>query len=316
MGVETVGTPLWWCGFVGFVLAMLALDLGVFHRKAVKVKLRAALSWAALTVVLALAFNGLVWKWFGAQKAAEFFTGYLLEESLSVDNIFVFALTFSAFRVPGHLQHRVLFWGILGALIMRAAFIIGGAALVARFDWVMYLFGAILLASGAKLLAQGDADEAAELKDRPLVRLFRRLLPMTDGFRGEKFFTREGGRILATPLFLALLVIEMSDVIFAVDSIPAIFGVTRDPFIVFTSNIFAILGLRSIYFVLAAVLPMFHLLKKGISLVLIFIGIKILLEDVVHVPIWVSLSTISVLVFGSILLSRLLPPAPVADEHT
>jgi tellurite resistance protein TerC len=302
---ETIGTPGLWIGFTVFVLAMLALDLGVFHRKAHAVTLKEAASWSAVWVGLAVVFNVGVWNWFGSQKALEFTTGYLLEKSLAVDNIFVFLVVFSAFAVPAAYQHRVLFWGILGALVMRAAFIFAGAALLARFHWVMYVFGAILLLTAVKLLrSHGEESDPTESW---VTRTYRRFVPSTDGYRGDRFFVKEAGKWLATPLFLVLIIIEVTDLVFAVDSIPAIFAVTSDPFIVFTSNIFAILGLRSMYFLLAGVMEKFHLLKIGLAVVLAFVGVKMLLIDVYKIPILASLAVIVAVIGGSIGLSFLFP---------
>ena len=272
--------PLWlWILFNLFVLAMLALDLGVFHRKAHAVSLRESSIWTALWVVLALVFNLGVWHYLGAQRGLEFLTGYLIEKSLSVDNIFVFALLFSYFAVPAKYQHKVLFWGILGALVMRAVMIAAGAALLNRFAWIIYLFGAFLILTGIKMILQREREIHPE--QNPLVRGFRRIVPVTADYRGARFFLRERGRWMATPLFLVLFLVEVSDVIFAVDSIPAIFAVTRDPFIIYTSNVFAILGLRSLYFALAGVIDRFHYLKIGLGIVLAFVGAKMILG---HTP--------------------------------
>jgi tellurite resistance protein TerC len=271
--IETsVTSPLVWGGFVLFVLLSIAVDLGVYRRKR-GMTARLALSWAAVWVVLALVFAGVVWRHLGAESAEEFLAGYLLEKSLSVDNLFVFVLVFSHFRTPRAEQHRVLVWGIIGALVMRAIMILAGATLVARFDWVLLLFAALLLVSGVKLLLQGDAGDE-DPSDSRIVRLARRVLPLTDGYRGHAFFVVEDGKRKATLLFLVLVVIEASDVLFAVDSIPAIFGVTTDPFIVFTSNVFAILGLRSLFFVIEAAIQRLRYLKLGLSFLLIFIALK------------------------------------------
>ena len=301
MPIESVGSPLLWGGFVAFVLAMLALDLGVFHRKAHTVSLKEAALWSAVWIGLAGLFALGVQAWYGPERALEFVTGYVIEKALSVDNIFVFVVIFSYFAVPAQLQHRVLFWGILGALLMRAAFILVGGAFLARFHWAIYVFGAILVLTGIKLLLQRHAhyDPAGN----PVVRLFRRLFPVSAGFDGSKFFTREGAKLVATPLFLALLVVEATDVVFAVDSIPAIFAITKDPFLVFTSNIFAILGLRSLYFLLAGVVDKFRYLKTGLALVLVFVGSKMLLAEFWKVPVALSLSIIGVLLGASVLAS-------------
>ena len=267
---------LWlWVGFNIFVLAMLALDLGVFHRKCHVVTLKESLAWTAVWIALALVFNAGVWHFYGSGKALEFFTGYLIEKSLSVDNVFVFALLFSYFAVPPLYQHKVLFWGILGALVMRAVMIALGAALIAKFAWIIYVFGAFLILTGIKMIVKRE--EEIHPENNPVVKWFKRLMPVTPDYRGDKFFVRENGLRMATPLFVVLLLVEVSDLIFAVDSIPAIFAVTTDPFIVYTSNVFAILGLRSIYFALAGVIDKFHYLKIGLGVVLSFVGVKMLL---------------------------------------
>jgi len=267
---------LWlWASFNVFVLAMLALDLGVFHRKAHVVSLKESLTWTLVWIGLALAFNAGVWHYAGSTKALEFFTGYLIEKSLSVDNVFVFALLFSYFAVPPLFQHKVLFWGILGALIMRAIMIVAGAALIAKFAWIIYVFGGFLILTGIKMIVKRE--EEIHPERNPVVKWFKRLIPVTPDYRGDKFFVRENGIRMATPLFVVLLLVEISDVIFAVDSIPAIFAVTKDPFIVYTSNVFAILGLRSLYFALAGVMDKFHYLKVGLGVVLTFVGVKMIL---------------------------------------
>ncbi len=303
--MASVGTPLLWTGFLAFVVAMLALDLGVFHRKAHRVSLKEAAVWSLVWVLCALAFNVLIWRGFGAERGMEFLTGYLLEKALSVDNIFVFVLIFGAFSVPEEYQHRVLFWGILGALLMRALFVGLGAALIARFHWVLYLFGAFLLATGLKMLLfrHGEFDP----RRNPVFRLFRRMVPAVEDYHGAAFTVVREGRRYATPLLLVLVAVELTDLVFAVDSVPAIFAVTGDPFIVFTSNIFAILGLRSLYFLLAGVVSRFHLLKVGLALVLVFVGVKMLLVDLAKIPVTWSLTVIGVLVAASIATSLLWP---------
>ena len=267
---------LWlWVGFNVFVMAMLALDLGVFHRQAHVVSLRESLTWTAVWVSLALLFNAGIWYFAGPTKALEFFTGYVIEKSLSVDNVFVFVLLFSYFAVPPLYQHKVLFWGILGALLMRAMMIGLGAVLITKFAWIIYVFGAFLILTGIKMIVKRE--EEIHPERNPLVKLFKRFMPVTADYRGDKFFVRENGIRLATPLFVVLLLVEFSDLIFAVDSIPAIFAVTKDPFIVYTSNVFAILGLRSLYFALAGVMDKFHYLKIGLGVVLTFVGVKMIL---------------------------------------
>lgn len=284
-----------WVGFNVFILAMLALDLGVFHRKAHEVSFREAAAWSIVWVTLALAFNAGIWFSSGSARALEFFTGYLIEKSLSVDNVFVFALIFSYFAVPREYQHKVLFWGIFGALVMRAIMIFVGAALIRDFSWIIYLFGAFLFFTGIKMvIATGAAIDPAS---NPIVRLFRKFVPTTEGYRGEKFVTREDGIWKATPLMLVLVLVEVTDLIFAVDSIPAIFAVTTDTFIVYTSNVFAILGLRSLYFLLAGLMHKFHYLKLGLGVVLSFVGVKMVLG---HTPYKID-TMLSLFVIGSIL---------------
>jgi tellurite resistance protein TerC len=294
-----------WVGFIGFVLAMLALDLGVFHRKAHTVRAKEAGIWVAVWVSLAFLFAaGLAW-YRDANTALTFLTGYIIEESLSVDNIFVMVLIFNYFSVPAEYQHRVLFWGILGALVMRGLFIGVGALLVTRFDWVLYVFGFMLVVIGVRMVFKHDEEFDAD-RNR-VVRFVRRFLPMTPGYQGPHFFTVVDGRRLATPLLLVLVLVEFTDLMFAIDSIPAIFAVTTNPFVVFTSNIFAILGLRSMYFLLVAVVHRFHLLKYGLAVILVFVGTKMLLDDVLHVPILFSLGVI-VAVLGSAIAASLIWP--------
>jgi tellurite resistance protein TerC len=295
-----------WVGFNGFVLAMLALDLGVFHRKAHVVSFRESITWTVVWVGLALLFNGGVWHFYGSQKALEFFTGYLIEKSLSVDNVFVFALLFSYFAVPPKYQHKVLFWGILGALVMRAIMIAAGAALIAKFTWIIYVFGAFLILTGIKMVVKRQ--EEIHPERNPVVRWFKKLMPVTADYREDHFFLKEGGRRWATPLFVVLLLVEFSDLIFAVDSIPAIFAVTTDPFIVYTSNVFAILGLRSLYFALAGVMDKFHYLKIGLGVVLSFVGAKMLLAHTAwKIPTLLSLGVVVLILAVSIVWSLLRP---------
>lgn len=309
MSHETIGTPLLWTGFIAFVLAMLALDLGVFHRKAHRIGLREAIGWTVVWIALALVFNLGVYHWYGSERALEFFTAYVVEKALSVDNIFVFIVIFSSFAVPAALQHRVLFWGILGALVMRAICIVLGAALLQSFHWVMYVFGAFLVFTGLKLLAQRDAEVHPE--QNPLFRVFRRMVPSVGEYHGAHFTVRLDGRRYATPLLLVLAAIEASDIVFAVDSIPAVFAISRDPFIVFTSNIFAILGLRALYFAVAGVMVRFRHLRTGLALVLAFVGVKMLIADIYKLPVLVSLAVIGTLLGGSILVSLVRrDPAP------
>ena len=301
---------LWlWVGFNVFVLAMLALDLGVFHRKAHVVSLKESLTWTLVWIALALSFNAGVWHYYGSQKALEFFTGYVIEKSLSVDNVFVFALLFSYFAVPQLYQHKVLFWGILGALVMRAIMIALGAALITKFAWIIYVFGGFLILTGIKMIVKRE--EEIHPERNPVVKWFKKLMPVTAEYRGDKFFVRENGIRMATPLFVVLLLVEFSDLIFAVDSIPAIFAVTKDPFIVYTSNVFAILGLRSLYFALAGVMDKFHYLKIGLGVVLTFVGVKMILAHTAwKIDTLVSLGVIVLVLATSVVWSLLKPKAP------
>jgi tellurite resistance protein TerC len=290
---------LWiWFAFVGFVLALLAIDLFVFHRHAHVVSFREAAVFSTAWVAVGLAFCGVILWWRGPTDAGEYLAGYLIEKALAVDNIFVFALIFSYFSVPAKYQHRVLFWGILGALVFRAAFIAGGAALLSAFHWTVYVFGAFLIFTGVQMARHRD--RPIDPGRNPVVRLFRRVVPTTRDYRGQRLTVREGGRRMATPLLAVLVLIETTDILFAVDSIPAIFAVTRDPFLVFSSNAFAILGLRAMYFMLAGMLDRFVYLKIGLSAVLVFVGAKMLLSDVVEVPIWLSLVVIALLIGVSV----------------
>ncbi|MEJ7730445.1 MAG: TerC family protein [Polyangiaceae bacterium] len=298
MELVSVGTPAIWAGFIVFVMAMLALDLGVFHRKAHAVSFKEAAGWSALWISLALVFNAIVWWQFGPRLATEFLTGYLIEKTLSIDNIFVFVVIFASLKVPALYQHRVLFWGILGALLLRAAMIFAGVAMLERFHWLIYVFGAFLVLTGLKLLRRQD--EAADPQAGWFMRTVRRFVPSTTKYAGDKFFVRENARWLATPLFMALLLVELTDVIFALDSIPAIFAVTRDPFIVFTSNIFAILGLRSLFFLLAGVMDRFVYLKVGLAGVLVFVGLKMALVDLIKIPALASLLVIATILGSAI----------------
>jgi tellurite resistance protein TerC len=315
MELQSIGSPALWAGFIIFVIAMLALDLGVFHRNAHVVRFKEALAWSVVWVALALLFSAGVWWYFGPQKGIEFLTGYLIEKSLSVDNIFVFVVIFAALGIPAQYQHRVLFWGILSALAMRAIMIFAGAAMIARFHWLIYIFGAFLILTGVKLFLQ-RAKESTPEKSWAM-RLAYRLIPSTDKLDGSHFFTRVNGRTLATPLFMALILVEVTDVIFAVDSIPAIFAITLDPFIVFTSNIFAILGLRSLYFLLADLVDKFRYLKVGLAAVLVFVGIKMMIVDLYKIPALASLAVITALlatsIVASLLAARRTPPADDLD---
>lgn len=301
MTFESVGSPGLWIGFIVFVMAMLAIDLGVFHRKAHAVGFREAATWSAVWIGLALVFNVLVWRWFGPERGMEFLTGYLIEKSLSVDNIFVFVIIFSALGIPALYQHRVLFWGIVSALVLRAVMIFAGSAMLARFHWLIYVFGAFLIATGVKLFLQRSKQESPE--GGWVMRAARRLIPSTTRFDGDRFFTFENGKRLATPLFMALILVEVTDVIFAVDSIPAIFAITSDPFIVFTSNIFAILGLRSLFFLLAGLVDKFRYLKVGLAAVLVFVGAKMAAVDLYKLPPVASLAVIATILIASVAAS-------------
>jgi len=307
-----IDANIWlWVGFIGFVLVMLSLDLGVFNRTPHVVTAREALTWTAVWVGLALAFAGGLAVFVDHQSALTFLTGYVIEESLSVDNIFVIVLIFQYFAVPPQFQHRVLFWGILGALIMRGLFIGLGAALLARFDWIFYIFGALLVFTGIRMAVKQDEEFDGE--QNPVVKLVRRFLPLTHDYRGKHFFAMENGKKFATPLLLVLVLVEVTDLIFAVDSIPAIFGITRDPFLVFTSNIFAVLGLRSLFFLLASVVTKFHLLKYGLAVILTFVGAKMLAEQWIHIPILLSLGIV-LGVLGASIGASLIWPAKVVSE--
>jgi tellurite resistance protein TerC len=300
-----------WISFNLFVLFMLALDLGVFHRKSHAISTREAIIWSLVWISLSLIFNTIIYFFWdrmvpgsdytNREAALAFLTGYLIEKSLSVDNIFVFILIFSFFAVPDAYQHRVLFWGILGALVMRGILIAAGAALLNQFHWIIYVFGAFLIFTGIRMARHQD--EEIKPQHNPVVKFFRKIMPVTEGFEKDKFFVRRAGTIMATPLFLILLIVESTDLVFAVDSIPAIFAVTRDPFIVYTSNVFAILGLRALYFLLANVMDKFQYLKLGLSVVLTFIGVKMVIVDFYHIPVGASLAVVAGILTISIVAS-------------
>ncbi len=307
---------LWgWVGFNAAVLAILALDLGVLHRKSERVSLKEAASWSAVWIALSLSFAFAVYRTMGRQAGLEFLTGYLIEYSLSIDNIFVFILIFSYFKVPEEYQHRVLFWGIMGALVLRGVMIVAGSALVSRFSWTLYIFGAFLVVTGIRMAIQKDEIAYDPEKD-PVLRFARKILPVTREYHGSSFLVEEADatgklRRKVTPLFIVLLVVETTDVTFATDSIPAIFAVTRDPFIIYTSNVCAVLGLRALYFLLANVMDKFAYLKLGLSLVLIFIGAKMIFEPFVHIPITASLGVVAAILVASIVASLRWP----REEH-
>lgn len=305
---------LWvWIGFNVFVLAMLAVDLGVFHRDAHAVSVKEATIWSVVWITLSLTFNGVIYLFWdrispnsaltNSEAGIAFLTGYLIEKALSVDNIFVFVLIFTYFAVPAVYQHRVLFWGIIGALLMRGAMIFLGAALIHEFHWIIYVFGAFLIFTGIRMAVQ-RSDEEIDPEKNPLVRLVERFFPIARTYVGDKFFVREAGKLMVTPLFLVLIIVETTDLVFAVDSIPAIFAVTQDPFIVYTSNVFAILGLRSLYFVLAGVVHKFHYLKLGLSVVLVFVGAKMLLTDTAYkIPTPISLVMVATIITVAVVAS-------------
>lgn len=301
-----MATSIWfWVAFNAFVIALLAIDLGIFHRRAHEVSLREATAWSIVWITLSFLFAGGIYLYAGIHPATEFVTGYLIEKSLSVDNIFVMVLIFTYLGVPARYQHRVLFWGILGALVMRGAFIAIGAILLSHFHWVIYVFGALLIVTGARMAIREE--KPPEIEGNPAVRLAARFVPITTRYHGQSFFAIENAKRVATPLFLAVLLVEFTDLVFALDSIPAIFGITRDPFIVYTSNVFAILGLRSLYFVLAGVVTRFHLLRFGLSAILVFVGIKMLIDGFYHIPVPVALAVIAAILILTVVGSLLIP---------
>ena len=323
---DLAGIPLWiWGSFMGFVFAMLALDLGVFHKNAHKVEMREALVWSGIWIAIALAFNGLIFAFWdqiqpnstasNTEAGFAFLAGYLVEKALSVDNLFVFLIVFGYFAVPEKYQHRVLFWGIIGALIFRATFIAAGAALLERFFWMMVVFGAFLIFTGIKMVLVKD--KKIEPEKNPLVRGIKKIMPVTPDYVGQKFFTRINGKLWATPLFVVLLMVEFTDVVFAVDSIPAIFAITSDPFLVFTSNVFAILGLRALFFALSGLMQMFHYLSYGLAAILVFVGGKMLygyvekavVPELPKFPVGASLGIIIAILVASIIVSVKRPPA-------
>ncbi len=297
--------PELWAGFIAFVILMLALDLGVFNRKSHAVGIKEALKWSAIWIGMALIFNYGVYHFMGKEKGLEFLTGYLIEKALSVDNLFVFIMLFSMFDVEPKYQHKVLFWGILGALVMRAIFIFAGVALIQRFSWIIYVFGAFLVFTGIKMLFHKE--EQIDPNKNPMVRLFKRFLPVTPEMHGNKFFVKINHKSYATPLFIVLIIIEFTDVIFATDSIPAILAISHDPFIIFSSNVFAILGLRALYFALAGITKYFHYLKYGLAAILIFVGVKMSIAGFFHFPIVLSLLIIMGVLLVSIIASLIFP---------
>lgn len=309
MHAAAAGTPLQWGVFFALLLGILALDLGVFNRRAHRVGLREAVFWSVVWTLVALVFNGWIYYRFGTRTGFEFLTGYVIERSLSFDNIFVFVVLFNYFAVPAEHQHRVLFWGILGALISRGLFIGMGTALLARFAWLILVFGGFLVYTGIKILLEKETEVHPE--HNPVLRLFRRFVPLSAHYHGKHFFIRDdGGRLKATPLLLVLVVVEATDVVFAVDSIPAVFGVTTNAFIVFTSNIFAILGLRALYFLLAGLMHKFRFLSYGLGLVLLFVGGKMLIHDWLEIPVELSLAVVLGILAAAVVLSLLIPAPP------
>jgi len=296
-----------WIFFNVFLIGMLALDLGLFHRKAKVIAPREALMWSGIWFSISMAFGGLVFAWHGTQAGTEFLTGYMIEWSLSIDNVFVFALIFSFFKVPAEYQYRVLFWGVVSALIMRGVLIATGAALLASFSWIIFIFGGFLIFSGIRIALHDDSK--ADPSRNPVVRIFKRFVPTSDDYDGQKFFTRKNGKLLATPLLTVLVAVEATDLVFAVDSIPAIFAVTDEPFIVFTANALAILGLRSLYFALSGIMHKFVYLKFGLAIVLVFVGAKMLMKDIYHMPGLVSLgvviSVLAVAAAASLIATRM-----------
>ncbi|MFD2718622.1 TerC family protein [Hymenobacter monticola] len=299
-------TPLFWLVFVAFVVGLLLLDLLVFNRKSHEIKLREALGWSAFWVVLSLGFNGLVYRTMGHQAGLQWLTGYLVEKALSVDNLFVFLLIFNYFKVPGQYQHRILFWGVLGALILRAVFILIGGALLAKFHFLLYLLGAFLVYTGIKMGFSGSEPDI-DPENNPVVRFLSRHLPITRQLDGGKFFIKKDGLRFATPLFVVLVMVETTDVVFAADSIPAILAITRDTFVVFTSNVFALLGLRAMYFALASMMRLFHYLHYGLALILVFIGAKILFEYLYPIPMPWALGVVGGLLVLSVVASLIWP---------
>ncbi len=304
---------VFWIFFNVFVLLMLALDLGIFNRKAHEISIKEAMIWTVVWISLAMCFNVLIYYWQGKVKALEFFTGYVIEKSLSVDNIFVFVLIFSYFKTPSIHQHKILFWGIIGALIMRAAFIFAGVALLEKFHWTIYVFGAILIFTGYKMLVQKE--KKIEPEKNPVIKLFRRIMPVTHELHDGKFFVSLKGKLFATPLFLVLLLVETTDLIFAVDSIPAILAITQDQFIVYTSNVFAILGLRSLYFALAGMIDKFRYLSAGLAFILIFVGLKMVASDYYKLPIHIALLVIIGILAFSIIASFVFKNKNEADQN-
>lgn len=302
-----------WIGFNVFILCLLALDLGFFNKKDHQISVKEALGWSGFWIALALLFNLGIYYWKGTEVAMSFLAGYLIEKSLSVDNLFVFLMIFTYFKIEGKYQHKILFWGIIGALIMRAAMIAGGTALINSFHWTLYIFGALLVLTGLKMLFQKEDSEFNPDKSK-MVQFFRKIVPTTSEYHKGKLFIKRNGTFMATSLFMVLLIVEASDLLFALDSIPAIFGVTQDPFIVYTSNVFAILGLRSLYFALASFMDKFHYLKTGLSVILVFIGTKMLIAEVYKIPIFLALAVVMSILCISVIASTIIRPVKKSEE--
>lgn len=301
-----------WLAFIAFILVLLALDLGVFHRNSHEVKIKEALLWSLVWISLSLVFNYGVYYYMGKEKALEFLTGYLIEKSLSIDNLFVFIMLFSYFNVKPVYQHKVLFWGIIVALILRAIFIFAGVALISKFHWIIYIFGGFLIFTGFKMSV--EEEKQLEPNKNPLVKLFKKFFPVTDQMHGGNFFVKIKTKTFATPLFIVLLIIEFTDLIFAVDSIPAILAVSHDTFIIFTSNVFAILGLRALYFAMAGITQYFHYLKYGLSVILVFVGVKMVISGFYKIPIVYSLFVILGVLIISIIISLIFPKKEIIKE--
>lgn len=297
--------PMMWTGFIILILFLLALDLLVFHRNVHVIKFKEAMLLSLFWIGIALIFNGFLYYYEGSKKAMEFLAGYLIEKSLSVDNLFVFIVIFGYYKIDQTYQHKILFWGIIGALVMRAFFILTGVALIQKFAWTTYVFGGFLVYTGIKMALAGDAE--VDPSTNPVLKIAKKLFPMTDDHEGGKFFIHRGGKWLATPLFIVLLIVETTDVVFAVDSIPAILAISTDPFIVFSSNVFAILGLRALYFALAGVMGMFHYLKYGLAVVLAFVGVKMIISHHYKLPISVALGVVVGILALSVIASLMLP---------
>lgn len=294
-----------WVLFIVFIVAMLAVDLGIFNRKDHEVKVKEALAWSGVWIALALSFNAIVYFWRGPEIALQFFTGYVIEKSLSIDNIFVFLQVFAYFSVPAIYQHKILFWGVLGAIVMRAIFILAGVALITKFHWIIYVFGAFLVFTGIKMVLAENKEVHPE--KNPLIRLLRRFMPISKDYEGGRFLIKRGGIVMATPLMVVLLVIETTDVIFAVDSIPAILAITTDPFIVFSSNLFAIMGLRSLFFALAGVVKKFYYIHYGLAAILVLVGVKMIVSDFYKLPSTAALAAVAAILSLSMIASVLWP---------